>query len=458
MERDAAVVDVDTAFVLRSLFGEAEAEQVEANRRAARQCEFLAEVLAHARAHPDLYVDTISNRPAAALMPLGGEAELAVRCAVLEASSRLRMSEQHVRTWASLAEQARSELPRLWQSALDGFISIEHVKAAQSQLTLFAEHADQVAGFDEILRDVAMGATVATTRRQARRVADRLLSPTRTQRHAAAFARRRVYVDTAPDGMSWLCALIPTVTAHGIDRSLTRTVKNMPLDELDGRTHSQARADVFAGLLGGVGTPHGVKTKVLVTIPFDRLAQAAQASVRNRPGAGVSNSGGFGADLNATPLVPGLGSIDDATARQLFLDAGAFTRVITDPVSGVVLDMDRRSRRATAAQRDWLALAHGTCVRDGCERLAIDADIDHWCAYHGPNRGVTDIVNLDPLCDPDHALKDTTKLEHHRRDDGAVEVSFPSGHRTTNPFDGMHERVEAVLARGATATRDAPPF
>ena len=156
-------------------------------------------------------------------------------------------------------------------------------------------------------------------------------------------------------------------------------------------------------------------------------------------------------------MIPGAGPIDDATARQLLLDAGAFTRVITDPVTGVILDMDRRSRRATPAQRDWLALLHGTCLRDGCDRLAIDADIDHHCAYHGPGRGPTDIANLDPMCDPDHAVKDATLLRHRRRDDGSIEIEFPSGHRTENPFAGIEERVRALIT-DPHEHRDDPPF
>lgn len=488
MEPVATVVDVDEQFTLRSLFYEAESQQFEVNRRAARQCEFLAEVLDHARMHPDLYVDATSRRGAGALPPLGGEAELAVRCAALEAASRLRLTENEVRMLAELATRAQSDLPRVWEAARDGFTSIEHVKAVLSQLPLFTEHVEAVAGFDEVMRDIAISATVAGTRRQARAVADRLVSPTRTQRHAAAFARRHVYVDPAPDGMSWVCALVATERAHGIDRHLTRSVKAMTVEELDGRTSAQARADVFAGLLTGTGdtglpvvsgsvgrvdgvrnvtevridagpgigaaaTPgRGVKTKVLVTIPFDRLAPEVQATVRHSPGTGAA-----GLDLNAEPLIPGAGPIDDATARQLLLDAGAFTRVITDPITGVILDMDRRARFVTRAQREWLTLVHGKCLRDGCERLAIDADIDHWCGYHGPGRGQTNIGNLDPLCDPDHAVKDTTRLEHRRRDDGSVEVGFPSGHHTENPFAGLAERVRAILDR-PNVYGDTPPF
>ncbi|MBD3940907.1 hypothetical protein IF188_04215 [Microbacterium sp. NEAU-LLC] len=224
----------------------------------------------------------------------------------------------------------------------------------------------------------------------------------------------------------------------------------MTVEQRDGRTDAQIRADLFADLLSG-GEVSTAKVKVLVTVPLDRLAPEAGASVRTQI------FGAAGLDLNAECLIPGIGPIDDATARQLLLDAGAFTRVITDPVTGVVLDMDRRARKATRAQREWLALVHGTCARDGCERLAIDSDIDHHCAFHGPGRGETDIGNLDPLCAPDHALKDTTLLRHHRRDDGSIEVRFPDGHHTRHPFAGLTDRVRRLLD-SRPVLGDTPPF
>ena len=457
MDVAQAVEDVSDAFVLRSMFYDAQAEQYEANRRAARQCEQLADVLEFARSHPALYVNadadagSIGSRE---IPPLGGDAALAVRCAVLEASSRMRLTENEVRSAAALARQAAAELPRVWAAAREGFITLAHVKAIVSQLAAFAESPDAMSGFDELLAEIAMSATVAGTRRQARAVADQLAARTRTERHAEAFSRRTVYIEDVADGMSWVYGMVSTERAHTIYRGLTLTAKQMTTEQRDGRTTTQIRADLFADLLSGGRSTELVKPKVLVTIPLDRLAPEARESVRARAAGHAAASTGI--DLNSDCLIPGVGAIDDATARQLLLDVGAFTRVITDPVSGVILDKERRSRRATAAQREWLALVHGTCVQDGCTRLAIDADIDHHCTYHGPGRGATDIVNLDPLCDPDHALKDTTRLRHRRRDDGSIEVQFPSGHRTENPFAGLRERVRALIEQPRELGVDAP--
>ncbi|MBS1674622.1 MAG: HNH endonuclease, partial [Actinobacteria bacterium] len=108
-----------------------------------------------------------------------------------------------------------------------------------------------------------------------------------------------------------------------------------------------------------------------------------------------------------------------------------FRRVITDPVRGVVLDMDRRTYRPTKAQRDWLVLRHGTCARDGCDRLALDADLDHERAWaHG---GPTDVGNLRPLCPADHVRNHRTKMIYRPREDHTVQVITPTGFHTTDP-------------------------
>jgi len=96
-----------------------------------------------------------------------------------------------------------------------------------------------------------------------------------------------------------------------------------------------------------------VKTKLFVTVPVQLLA-------------------GEPVPVEQASIVGG-DTIDPLTAKQLFLDAKGFRRVITDPIKAVIIDMDRRTYRPTQAQRDWLTLQHGTCSRDGCTHLAIDA-------------------------------------------------------------------------------------
>jgi hypothetical protein len=429
-----AVPPADDAFVLRTLFEGAEQEQYAANRRAARRAEDLADALDYARTHPWVYVDEFADSPEGV--------ELAERCAVMEAASRLCLSENAVRAQAAAARAGRRDFPLLWRTIREGFATVAHLDAALAGMAPF--DAEQAERYDRALAELALTVTLGRFRREARELARTIAPQPESALHAAALTQRRVVVEDALDGMSWFMVLTSTTKARAAKRRLTSTAKHLSKSEREERTRDQLRADLATALLLGERTPQMVTTKVFVTVPLDRLSPAARATVRPHI------PGRAGLDLNRECLIPGEGPIDDATARQLLLDEGSFTRVITDPVTGVVLDMDRRSRRATTAQRAWLTLVHGTCRRDGCDRLAIDADIDHWCAFHGPKRGPTNIANLDPYCDPDHAVKDTTKIRHRRRSDQSVELTFPTGHRTRRALDATG--VLAYLAG------DDPPF
>lgn len=136
------------------------------------------------------------------------------------------------------------------------------------------------------------------------------------------------------------------------------------------------------------------------------------------------------------------------------MDAGSFRRVLIDPIDSVIVDMDRTRRIATPAQRAWLALQHGTCARDGCERLAIDADIDHEHAW--ATGGHTNVAELRPLCPRDHAARHRTRMRYRSRPNRTVEVTTPTGHTTGRLSSG----ATGTYRRPPTATYpdDSPPF
>ncbi|WP_415134778.1 HNH endonuclease signature motif containing protein, partial [Microbacterium sp.] len=244
-----------------------------------------------------------------------------------------------------------------------------------------------------------------TFRRKVKRLVDSAAGNIASRRHARAMADRNVRVSPAGDGMSWLTALIPTVEAEKIMGRLTATAKHVQKGERGGRTRDQVRADLLCAWLTGKGTATAVKTKIFVTIPVQLLAGTGTGTGTTVPGS-APGTAPMPVPVEQACIVGG-DTIDPVTAAQLFLDTTAFHRVITDPVKGITLDMDRRTYRPTRAQRDWLILTHGTCTRDGCHRLAADADIDHdrpWA-----NGGTTNTTNLRPLCPRDHTHRHRTR-------------------------------------------------
>lgn len=427
-------------------FEDVERHQYVLHRDASRRAAALADAIGFARQHPSVYALPGDPDPV-------GTAE---RCAVTEASCRLQLSENTVRNLVHTADAARASLPTLWAQAWEGFASLSQVDAALALVPRFDAHpVGALTAFDEALADLAPDCSPALFRARARRLADRLAPVDPAAEHTAARRARTMVVETCEAGMSWVHLLTATTDAIAIKRRLTATAKHVQHNVRDGRTRDQVRADLATAWLRGTGTPTAVTTKVYVTVPLDQLTPEAQRTVRQDLPVPAGAP-----DLNQTARLDTGDTIDKTTAIRLLLEAGSFTRIITDPVTGVILDMDRTARTATRQQREWLLHTHATCTRDGCSHPAAESDIDHWDAFHGPGRGPTDLRNLHPFCAPDNQAKEKTRYQYRRRDDGTVQLISPTGYATRRPRHGEREAT-AILTRlhAQTSTpTDDPPF
>jgi hypothetical protein len=99
--------------------------------------------------------------------------------------------------------------------------------------------------------------------------------------------------------------------------------------------------------------------------------------------------------------IQGLGTISPALARVLACDA-AIGRVLVRGKSEI-LDLGRRTRLITPAQRRALQIRDRTCSEDGCDLAGTYCDghhIVHWL-QHGP----TDLANLEFKCRRHHVLQ-----------------------------------------------------
>lgn len=409
----------DAAFFVESALDDLQCADVDLNRYAANRAARIADAVALARRNPEIYAFE-TDRDAVGI---------AERGAILDIALRLKSSEEYVRGVLFVADEARQHLPTLWQHARDGFVPmylVERAVGALSKVRAPVPGTDEERDaereamrlIDEATSEWVFSCSPAMFRRRLRTLVDRLDPIGADVRHTRKVRDRRVIVQEDDDGMSWLMAYVPTIEAIAAKRRLTSTAKHLQKDPCELRTRDQIRADLFSAWLRGVGTETAAKTKVFVTIPVQLLAEGKDGE-------------GF-ADLPIPEAeIVGHGPIDPLTARQMFLDANAFRRVIIDPIKSVVLDMDRRSRRATQAQRDWLILQHGTCARDGCTRLAQDAEIDHRIPW--AQGGRTDIDDLRPLCPRDHVHRHRTRAIYRSRPDRTVQVITPTGFQSKPP-------------------------
>ena len=124
-------------------------------------------------------------------------------------------------------------------------------------------------------------------------------------------------------------------------------------------------------------------------------------------------------------FLDGYGPIDADSARRLAAVAPSFTRILTHPVSGTVLDVDRRSYRPPADLKRWLEVRDGTCRLPGCNRRAAGCEVDHTVDWQ--HEGRTGFDNLAHLCTLHHHLKHETSWSVRHLPDGVLEWRSPAG-------------------------------
>ena len=124
----------------------------------------------------------------------------------------------------------------------------------------------------------------------------------------------------------------------------------------------------------------------------------------------------------------GYGPIPAPMARQIAADPdGTWRRLLTDPVSGTLLDYGRRSYRPPAALACFVRARDGECRYPGCRRPAVACELDHVQAWqHG---GSTSEDNLCALCERHHDLKEHLGWQVVLHPDRAMEWITPTGHR-----------------------------
>lgn len=113
---------------------------------------------------------------------------------------------------------------------------------------------------------------------------------------------------------------------------------------------------------------------------------------------------------------------------------GTWRRLLTDPVTGVVLDVGRTRYRPPAALADAVRARDLTCTHPGCQVPAARCDIDHIQPWS--EGGTTSLDNLTALCEAHHRLKHTPGWSLTRTQEGSLEWHTPSRTRYRRTPDG----------------------
>lgn len=148
----------------------------------------------------------------------------------------------------------------------------------------------------------------------------------------------------------------------------------------------------------------------------------------------------------------GYGPVGPEQARQIAHLAGTtWRRLITDPVTGTVLDRGRSTYTPPGALADHVQARFGwTCTRPGCSNVA--ADLDHATAW--AELGDTSVDNLHPVCRGCHTAKHAG-WSVRIAPDGTTTWRTPHGRSSnTRPTD---HRPEDRLPRTGAPTAVPPP-
>ncbi|WP_308797283.1 HNH endonuclease signature motif containing protein [Agromyces silvae] len=365
-----------------------------------------------------------------------GQYELARRAVIAELAVAWRVSERTMQRLASESYMLCTALPSTLAAMSEGEIDAAHVRVIVEAVSAVEGSSDALARADAELASLARGVTPAKLRHDAKRLLEQVQIETVVQRHERAFADRAVQLEPAPDGMAWLAVQMRATDALLVRDRLKQAVTVAKADASESRTCAQLEADLARDLLL-YGAPVG-----------DAAAGTGLASIRPTVHVTVPVLSLLGLDESPADL-DGYGPIDAETARRLAANAPSFTRLLTHPISGAVLDVDRGSYRVPADLRTWLQVRDRTCRFPGCTRRAVRCEVDHsaaWAADHG----ATAHDNLAHLCAFHHHLKHETAWSLRHLDGGVLEWTSLTGavYRTTPEGDlragSLQQAIEAA--------------
>lgn len=392
---DARIPDVRLEFGI----ARAEVAHTAIARAQAEQMSAIVATLREAREFPELYVGPTQLGPTAV--------EFAERAAIADLAVRLNLAESTVRAQAFEADTLRTLTPTLWDSFRDGQVSAANASTVASLCIGLTDAACQT--FEAELLHPAATLAPARFRTMARALRERLVAEPPAERHERAAEGRRVILEPDVDGMAWVHAYLPAGAAQRVWHNLNRMAQRLGKAKGETRTIGQRRADIAVDLLAGVlGAEGAVGVTVGVTVPVLTLLGG------DEPG-----------------ILEGYGPIDAETARRLAAHAPSFYRILTHPVSGTVLDIDRSKYRPPADLKRMVGIKDVVCSFPGCGRPARECDIDHIVAWADDGR--TAETNLAILCRHHHRLKHETNWTVERAQGVSTWTSPTGAVRTSDP-------------------------
>jgi len=339
---------------------------------------------------------------------------------VEEVGCALGVSGPAAQTMLKNAERLCGQLPATARALSEGRITT-------GQATIITEASyelpdDVLAEYETQVLSRAHELSPAQTRRSAKRAVLQLDPASAERKHERSVADRHVRVAPADHGTAWFLALLPAAQAHLLYDRVDAAARLAPAD--DTRTIDQLRADALVnGILNGINGElpalRGHQPAVNVTVALTTLTRQDDAPA----------------------WLAGYGPITAGYARRLAHDpTGTWRRLVTDPVTGQLLDYGTTRYRPPQHLSDHVVARDGECTFPFCTHQARRSDLDHILAYP---RGGTSAGNLQPLHRRHHNAKTEAGWQCRRDPEtGRTHWISPAGRRCRSSPPPHWERPE----------------
>lgn len=326
-------------------------------------------------------------------------AEFAVRGAVLDLAVRMNVAENTIRAYDHLVTTLLVRAPRVWSLFREGDISVANARVVSDFVALLPQE------LWILFEDAALAAAVLAPARfksKMRATRERLHADA-AERHRIAMDDRRIWVEHLADGMSELGLSSSTVDIARAKANIDHLALEMFGFEGETRTLAQLRADVAIDLLAGTleaGT--GAAITVGVIMPIHTLL-------------GTSNEPG---------ILHNIGPIDAVTARDLAGKSRTLYRILTDPITADIRNVESPKYRPDAEMNRNVTTRDPLCSTPGCGKPAENCELDHTIPWpDGPTR----YDNLKPLCKNHHRVKHKTRWKSEQDTNGRTTWTSPTG-------------------------------
>lgn len=356
-----------------------------------------------------------------------------LRIVAAEIAAVQHVSDRTIERRMAAAELLVDHFPDVWAAQGAGRISPAHSRVIVDAGSGIESPSDRE-NYSAVILPIAEAESPNRLRALARRVAERFAPTTVSERHRRARSQRRVWVTDGEDGMAALHAHAPAALVHGMFDRLSQMAHALRSENLrakrqaardgsefeaDDRTVDEIRADLLADLvLSGQPTGHdsedgllgAISARIEITVPVTTLMHddADEAS-----------------DADAAPPaeLDGRTPIDVDTARTMAGQTKGWDRVLTHPISGRVLAVDRY--RPSRHLRRHLRARDQRCRFPTCGIAARKCDLDHNDA--ASTGGATCETNLASFCRRHHVLKHHSPWHVEQKPGGVMEWTSPTG-------------------------------